>query len=225
MDNAAMSIMSNEGDNESTVKTPSPKKKFGQKQSAKGRRILESKMKLANDPNAIVFVPHTREGHILQKILYRYDKALNVVRRRAGYSLDFDQVNLIMADALEASNQIERAVRLLSEFNPGTTPVHHLPQIFESPDQRRAMAQSYNSYVFIPRTNESRKLIQQIIRIDAQLVHCRTTCTEFVRFAEVYSEVAKAIVNFNNRTEAISKLAGLPYEPPEGITSIANRAL
>ena len=82
------------------------------------------------------------------------------------------------------------------------------------------MAENNSSYVYLPRSEESKKMVHIIKRIDPMLMQYRTVCTDLERASDAIMKTVKAVVEFHNLTQKIADLAKAEYIHPKGIQSM-----
>ncbi|MFA5180422.1 MAG: hypothetical protein WC405_03820 [Syntrophales bacterium] len=182
--------------------------------------VLNRKVRLVGDPMAIVLAPRSREGHLIVKIMFGFDRVVNSMRMKAGVSIPIDKVVESLRSTEEFTLRLDSLTRTLSELSSNSYGIGSYQ--YETPESRRLLAERRSSYVFVPRTEEGRKIALLIKRIDPLLIQCRTTCTDFTRAGEVITGVIGAFVDFNELTRQLAKTAKVDYGAPKGIITLVS---
>lgn len=175
--------------------------------------IIQRKLRMAEDPFSLVIAPKTREGHILVKILFGFDRAVNQVRMKAGTFLPMDKSMQMLNTAAKPLASIEKISNALNN-NAGAS-VGYGYSTKEDYQAKIMLAQRKTTYAFLPRTEEGRKVAEGIKVLDPRLLEFRTKCTDFSQTAVVIKDVLALISEFDTVTTSISKFAGVEYEAPK----------
>lgn len=175
--------------------------------------IIQRKVRMAEDPLSLVLAPKTREGHILVKILFGFDRAVNQVRMKAGTFLAMDESLKMLNKAAKPLLSIEKIASDLSNNNG--TKAGYGYSTKEDYQAKIMLAQRKTTYAFLPRTEEGRKVAEGIKVLDPRLLEFRTKCTDFSQTAVVIKDVLALISEFDTVTTSISKFAGVEYEAPK----------
>lgn len=145
----------------------------------KMQKIMEIKKRLLENPDSIVIAPHTQEGFIFAKLLLIADKYIWLLRKKAGVTIDLEIVE-------QHLDRVNKYIRSMEELvGPGDV----WRSGFTAEDKYK-LGMLKRSFVFVPRTAESRLLISQFKRIDPLLVHMRATqpVEELTKKAKVIAE-------------------------------------
>jgi hypothetical protein len=176
------------------------------------------KIRMLEDPSAIMFLARTREGRMMAKIVSPFDRLVNSVRMRAGTTIPVEK-------AVELLREVENFTQRLGELERSLSAGVSLPHgtggvSYETPESKMLMAENDSSYVYLPRSEESKKMVHIIKRIDPMLMQYRTVCTDLERASDAIMKTVKAVVEFHNLTQKIADLAKAEYIHPKGIKSM-----
>ncbi|MEI7636044.1 MAG: hypothetical protein WCJ37_01970 [Syntrophus sp. (in: bacteria)] len=186
-------------------------------------RIAARKMRDVENPASIVIDPRTREGHMMVKLMFLYDRAVSAIRMKAGLSITIDKVNESLLQANEFTQRLDALTGMFSEMS-GINPYGTGTFQYETPEAKRLLAARPRSYVFIPQSEEGRKVALSIKRIFPLLIHIRTTSTDFARAGAAITSIIQSIVDFCNLSEQLLKTAKLDYEIPKGMGALVSAA-
>lgn len=176
--------------------------------------IIERKVKMAENVSSLVIAPKTREGHILVKTLFGFDRAVNQIRMKAG-------TFLVMKDAMEWLNKANSPVKSIDAIAKGlggasgaTSNVYSYAGR-EGASEKLMLARRKTTYVFLPRTEEGRLIAEGIKKLDPLLLEFRTKCTDFTQATTVFKDILSLVSDFNKVTEGLAVFAGTKYESPK----------
>ncbi len=146
-------------------KTPQP----GRRPRLTPQERSEQNLRLLQQYGSQVLIPRSTESWVMIRMVYPLNKALAKLRRSVGMSMS-------VADAITAIEPIQTWVNAVSEWLKLTGGELILtPMAFaDSPEDRQAMARRPNAHVIVPKTDEVRTVVEQIIRMDHVLVVLRT---------------------------------------------------
>ena len=187
-------------------------------------RIIERKLRLLENPSSMVIAPRTREGHLMTKILFGFDKAVNQVRLKAATYIPIKDVTASLKDVENFISRFEAAVRSLGDDNYSGYADNNLYRGRENPETKKALAERRTTYVFLARTEEGREIAVMLKRFDPLLLKFRATCTDFTKSKKVFDAVIDAIKDFNSLTVSLSSLAKVQYRIPERLSAITNNS-
>lgn len=187
---------------------------------ATAERVQARKMRQVEDPSSIVLDPKSRECHVLVRVMFVFNRAVVKIRMKAGLSIPTDKVDESLRQAEEFNQRLVLLTGMLSEMssNPYGTGSYQ----YETPEMKRLLAAKRSSYVFIPGTEESKKVAMHIKRIDPLLQYIRKTCTDFERAAAPINRAIQTVIDFNSLTQQLTKTARLKYEYTKGLLALEN---
>ena len=175
--------------------------------------IQARKLELQSNPRSILLLPLTKEGHMMVKILYGFDKIMNAIRMQAGTAIPIEQVVSHLEEADKFIQHYELIAVSLSDGNFRGTGTYQS----ENPESREFLVRSRSSYVILPRCEESNKMAKLIKRVDPLLMQCRSTCTDFSRVGDTINGIVKGVGGFHELTQRLAVAAKKIYEHPKGI--------
>jgi len=174
-------------------------------------RIREKKMRLLENPVSVVIAPKTREGHLLTKILFGFDKVVNQIRLRAGSYIPIPEAASSLREAGEFIAGFEGLARSLGDGGYGSQ--------WETEETRRMLAARRSTYVFLPRTEEGKRMALLLKRFDALLMQFKTTCLDFEKIGKTLADITDAISGFHNLTAKLATSARVEYRSPRGLSN------
>src|SRR5262249_1320627 len=143
-------------------------------QPARGKRLSpqersEQNLRLLQQYGSQVLIPRSTESWVLIRMVYPLNKAIAKLRRSVGMPMSVSEV----IAAIEPIQAWGKAVSEWLKLTGGDLIL--APTIFaDSPQDRHAMAKRPNAHVIVPKTEEVRAVVEQIIRMDRVLVVLRT---------------------------------------------------
>jgi len=182
-------------------------------ESRKGREGgIKRKLMLVDNPSSIVVTPRTREGHLLMRMTFGFDRAMGQLRQRIGTYID---IQASMEKVRMVEDFISGFKELIDSSGGGENP---FSWVYENPEVRRVIANERSSHVILPRTNEAREITLLIKRFDPMLFQFRSTCTDFSKSEEVIRKVVRIVLQYDNLIREISSLVGTNYDQPREIS-------
>lgn len=192
---------------------------------------IEQNLQLLQQYGSQVFIPRSTEAWVLIRMVYPLNKAIAKLRRSVGMPMSVSEV-------IAAIEPIQAWVEAVSEWLKLTGGELILtPMAFsESPEDRQAMAKRPNAHVIVPKTEEVRVVVEQIIRMDRVLVVLRTVNlqdlkndTRLDRAMELVGELNVAVgrvcesakVKYLEPRELMGKKPRPDQCPQDGATSAA----
>jgi len=110
---------------------------------------LEKKLRDAENPKAYMLHPKTTEGHLLVKIMYAYDKAVNRIRLAAGsQKVPISDLNIYENQINGMKSILESVYSKMSNGN-GTS-FSFMKSPGETVEERKRIAMNKKSYSFVP---------------------------------------------------------------------------
>jgi len=190
---------------------------YGKVEKSQNREsVVERKLRLVEDPSSIVIAPKTREGHILAKILFGFDRGVGRLRMKTGTYIKIQ-------DAIICFRQTETMIVRFNEFTSSLGDgkgVLGVPIYGEDPSTKLALAKRPTAYVIIPRSNEGKEVANLIKRLDPALLQFRNACTDFSKTEEIFLKLIGLISDFDILTDQISSLAGTSYDHPRDLGAL-----
>lgn len=190
-----------------------------------GKSVLEWKLNNVGNPESIVIYPHTRDGHILTKILFGYDKVINGARLAAGNAaFPIEKLKEIEAKIDIFKIHTTRLLNTLGGNGHGMFGNFLFLNRTDTLETKRMLAANRKSYVFIPRTVQGREMAQTVKTFDSLWTQFRVNVPEMGKIEEMQREILKYIVVFHGLTDGINNQIRLrkPYLPPKGMKKIEN---
>jgi len=129
----------------------------------------EQNLRLLQQYGSQVLIPRSTEAWVLIRMVYPLNKAIAKLRRSVG-------MPMTVSDVIAAIEPIQTWVQAVSAWLKLTGGDLILtPMAFaDSPEDRQAMAKRPSAHVIVPKTEEVRVVVEQIIRMDRVLVVLRT---------------------------------------------------
>ena len=176
-------------------------------EEARQRRI-ERKMRAVSDPGSMVIAPRSSEGHLMVEILFNFDRGFNRLKTRAVTFIPleeakkgFEAVERLSAAFETLAKKLNREA--LDDASNGTS-------IYDDYRNKGIYAQQSNTYVFIPRQPESRRIAAMLRVIDSGVMKLRTTATSMEVLGRALEELITLVRSFYEQTESIAKMGGVP---------------
>ena len=176
-------------------------------EEARQRRI-ERKMRAVSDPGSMVIAPRSSEGHLMVEILFNFDRGFNRLKTRAVTFIPleeakkgFEAVEKLSAAFETLAKKLNREA--LDDASNGTS-------VYDDYRNKGIYAQQSNTYVFIPRQPESRKIAAMLRVIDSGVMKLRTTATSMEVLGRALEELITLIRSFYEQTEFIAKMGAVP---------------
>ena len=148
-------------------------------QPARGKRLSpqersEQNIRLLQQYGSQVLIPRSTESWVLIRMVYPLNKAIAQLRRSVGLRAPVaDRTPAVLIAAIEPIQAWLKAVSEWLKLTGGELIL--APTVFaDSPQDRQAMAKRPNAHVIVPKTEEVRAVVEQIIRMDRVLVVLRT---------------------------------------------------
>jgi len=178
---------------------------------------ISRKLSLIEDPNSIIISPMTREGHILLRMTFGFDRVLGQLRRNFGTQFD-------LVETIEKMKKVEEFMNEFKEFvNSSSGNGGIFLGFYETPEMKKAIAQRRNSRVINPRNNEGKEIALLIKRFDPMLYQFRSTYPDFQKLEEVVNRVLKIILKFDSLISELSSFVGTDYDSPSEISSLKRK--
>jgi len=176
-------------------------------EEARQKRI-ERKLRAVADPGSMVIVPRSSEGHLMVEILFNFDRGFNRLKTRAVTFIPLE----------EARKGFEAVEKLIAAFEnlakklnrDGMDDATSGTSVYDDYRNKGMYAQQSNTYVFIPRQPESRKIAAMLRVIDSGVMKLRTTATNMDVLGRALEELITLIRSFYEQTESIAKMGAVP---------------
>ena len=176
-------------------------------EEARQRRI-ERKMRAVSDPGSMVIAPRSSEGHLMVEILFNFDRGFNRLKTRAVTFIPleeakkgFEAVEKLGAAFETLAKKLNREA--LDDASNGTS-------VYDDYRNKGIYAQQSNTYVFIPRQPESRRIAAMLRVIDSGVMKLRTTATSMEVLGRALEELITLIRSVYEQTEFIAKMGAIP---------------
>lgn len=176
-------------------------------EEARQKRI-ERRMRAISDPGSMVIVPRSSEGHLMVEILFNFDRGFNRLKTRAVTFIPleeakkgFEAVDKLSASFESLAKKVNRDA--IDDASNGTS-------VYDDYRNKGMYAQQLNSYVFIPRQPESKKIAAMLRVIDSGVMKLRTTATNMDVLGRTLEELITLIRSFYEQTELITKMGAIP---------------
>jgi hypothetical protein len=172
-------------------------------EEARQKRI-ERKMRAIADPGSMVIAPRSSEGHLMVEILFNFDKGFNRLKTRAVTFIPLEEAKKGFESVDKLSAAFESLTKKLNrdamdDASNGTS-------VYDDYRNKGMYAQQSNTYVFIPRQPESRKIAALLRVIDSGVMRLRTTATNMDVLGRTLEELIALIRSFYEETESIAKM-------------------
>lgn len=186
--------------------------------------IIERKMRLVENPSSLVIAPRTREGHMMAKIIFVFDKVVNQIRLKAGTYIPIEDVTASLKNVRTFISRFEAALKSLGDDNYAGT-ADSSRYTWENPETRKILAAKRTTYVFLPKTEEGRQAALILKRFDPLLLQFRATCTDFEKAQKILDSIIGTISDFHRLTVELSSLANVQYRAPKGLYGITGNSI
>lgn len=162
----------------------------------RARRLLERKLRIARDPDGIIFMPLGRNfGRDVARTVISIDTLMNRIRLGAGFRFEIDEVKNTIKSVDQLTDKIWSIVK---EFDPSfykMDNLNHWRDINESKEEKETMARRHLSVAFLPKCEEVARLgmavkLMQFIGTKYQRQAKLDTLQELI---EKYREAGKEI--------------------------------
>jgi len=176
-------------------------------EEARQKRI-ERRMRAISDPGSMVIVPRSSEGHLMVEILFNFDKGFNRLKTRAVTFIPLEEAKKGFEAVEKLSASFESLARKLNrdamdDASNGTS-------VYDDYRNKGMYAQQSNTYVFIPRQPESRRIAAMLRVIDSGVMKLRTTATNMDVLGRTLEELITLIKSFYEQTDFIAKMGAVP---------------
>jgi len=185
--------------------------------------IIERKLRLVENPSSLIIAPRTREGHMMAKIIFVFDRMVNQIRLKAGTYIPIADVTTSLKNVKIFMSRFETLLRFLGDDNYAGT-ADSPRYSWENPETRKILAAKRTTYVFLPKTEEGRQAALTLKRFDPLLLQFRATCTDFEKAEKILDSVTGTIFAFHNLTTELSSLAKVQYRTPKGLSAIVGNS-
>lgn len=176
-------------------------------EEARQKRV-ERKLKAVADPSSMVIVPRSSEGHLMVEILFNFDKGFNRLKTRAVTFIPLEEAK----KGFEAVDKLSAAFEgLAKKLNrDAMDDASNGTSVYDDYRNKGMYAQQSNTYVFIPRQPESRRIAALLRVIDSGVMKLRTTATNMDVLGRALEELITLIKSFYEQTEFIAKMGAIP---------------
>ncbi len=171
------------------------------------QRRLERKLRAIADPGSMIIVPRSSEGHLLVEILFNFDRGFNRLKTRAVTFIPLEEAKKGFEAVDKLTSAFETLARKLNrdaldDANNGTS-------VYDDYRNKGLYAQQANTYAFIPRQPESRRIAVMLRVIDAGIMKVRTTAASIDVLGKALEELIALIRLFYEQTESLAKMVGI----------------
>ncbi|OPY70739.1 MAG: hypothetical protein A4E57_00356 [Syntrophorhabdaceae bacterium PtaU1.Bin034] len=179
----------------------------------KADAYTERKFRLAREQGSIVLAPRMRDLHLLTRMLFTLDKAINRMRMNAGTA------SVSLPD-LEAAN--ERVVKLTARIRSFTAALGGTASFVSpgaDPAQKDILVQKRNSYVFMPKTAEGTTLAGLFISLDSAYFEykIKSPLRDIERLGEAIETMKGIVRDFLGITSDLAAKARVDFVEPKGL--------
>ena len=176
-------------------------------EEARQRRI-ERKMRAVSDPGSMVIAPRSSEGHLMVEILFNFDRGFNRLKTRAVTFIPLEEAK----KGFEAVEKLSAAFETLAKKlnRDALDDASNGTSVYDDYRNKGIYAQQSNTYVFIPRQPESRRIAAMLRVIDSGVMKLRTTATSMEVLGRALEELITLIRSFYEQTEFIAKMGAIP---------------
>ena len=186
-------------------------------QPARGKRLSpqersEQNIRLLQQYGSQVLIPRSTESWVLIRMVYPLNKAIAKLRRSVGMSAPVSEV-------IAAIEPIQVWLKAVSEWLKLTGGELILaPTVFaDSPQDRQAMAKRPNAHVIVPKTEEVRAVVEQIIRMDRVLVVLRTVNLQDLQNDTRLTRAMELVRELNVAVGRVCESANVKYVEPRDL--------
>lgn len=186
-------------------------------QPARGKRLSpqersEQNIRLLQQYGSQVLIPRSTESWVLIRMVYPLNKAIAKLRRSVGMSAPVSEV-------IAAIEPIQAWLKAVSEWLKLTGGELILaPTVFaDSPQDRQAMAKRPNAHVIVPKTEEVRAVVEQIIRMDRVLVVLRTVNLQDLQNDTRLTRAMELVRELNVAVGRVCESANVKYVEPRDL--------
>jgi hypothetical protein len=172
------------------------------------QKRIERKLRAVADPGSMVIVPRSSEGHLMVEILFNFDRGFNRLKTRAVTFIPLEEAKR----GFEAVEKLNAAFENLAKKlnRDGMDDATNGTSVYDDYRNKGMYAQQSNTYVFIPRQPESRKIAAMLRVIDSGVMKLRTTATNMDVLGRALEELITLIRSFYEQTESIAKMGAVP---------------
>jgi hypothetical protein len=156
----------------------------------------------------MVIAPRSSEGHLMVEILFNFDRGFNRLKSRAVTFIPLEEAKRGFEAVEKLSAAFETLAKKLNrdaldDASNGTS-------VYDDYRNKGIYAQQSNTYVFVPRQPESRRIAAMLRVIDAGVMKLRTTATNMDVLGKTLEELIMLIRTFYEQTEYIAKMGEIP---------------
>lgn len=190
-----------------------------EKRKESKEEIINRKLRFSENPSSIVLAPKTKEGHVLTKILFGFDRAVGRIRLSTGTYISVQDAVGALKKGSEIVASFKEVTSLLGDGGG------FYGAFFEDLETKRMLARKPTTYILIPKSNEAKEIALLIKRFDPLLLQFKNTCTDFSKSEELFGKISDLIKRFDSLARELSLLAKTPYESPKHIELFGSPAL
>lgn len=142
------------------------------------------------------------------EILFNFDKGFNRLKTRAVTFIPLEEAK----KGFEAVEKLSAAFETLAKKlnRDALDDASNGTSVYDDYRNKGIYAQQSNTYVFIPRQPESRKIAAMLRVIDSGVMKLRTTATNMDVLGRTLEELITLIRTFYEQTESIAKMGAIP---------------
>lgn len=175
--------------------------------------IMERKLRLAREQGSIVLAPRMRDLHILTRMLFTIDRAINRMRMNAGTRY------VSLSDLEDANERIIRLTNRVREFTGalGGTAYYIAPG--SNLLEKEILLQKRNSYVFMPKTAEGNTLANLFISLDSAYFEfkIKSPLHDIRKLGEAIDTMKGIVRDFLELTSDLAAKARVDFIKPKGL--------
>lgn len=175
--------------------------------------IMERKLRLAKEQGSIVLAPKMRDLHILTRMLFTMDRAINRMRMNAGTRY------VSLSDLEDANERIIKLTNRVREFTGalGGTAFYVAPG--SNPIEKEILLQKRNSYVFMPKTAEGNTLANLFISLDSAYFEfkIKSPLHDIRKLGEAIDTIKGIVRDFLELTSDLAAKARVDFIKPKGL--------
>lgn len=177
---------------------------------------VDRNLKLLEQFGSQVIAPRSTEAWILIRMVYPLNSAVAKLRSMAGMQRTIDEVITAIQPIHDWLNHVSEWLK-----QTGGDLILAPQPLMDSAQDRQALARRNNAHVIVPKTEEVRKVFEQIVRIDRILIVLRALDLQDLQNHHRLERAAELVRDFNGVVERICVTARVDYRAPRELTKSA----
>lgn len=176
--------------------------------------IMERKLRLVKEPGSIVLSPKMRDLHLLTRMLFTTDTAINRMRMNAGTA------RMPLSGLEEANGRIVKFTAEVRAFTSALGGSGFFITPGSNPLEKEILARRRNSYVFLPKTAEGATIADLFVSLDSAYFEfkIKSPLRDISKLGQAIDAMKGIVREFRDLTSDFAATANLRFVEPEGLS-------